>query len=145
MAGGQLDLWGAGGAELRWVSVASPGALGRGPLETDLGALRSEHRVSVVVAVVDDPGDVVARAEDEGIDVRHLAPVPDGLPPAALGRHAAALATDARAGRRAVVLGDDARASVVLAAALVELGATVDEAMAEAGAPSDARKALTGS
>lgn len=131
---GQLDLWGGGGGGgLRWIASEQPGRLGIAPFDIDLAKLRAEHRVSVVVAVIADPAAVVERAADEAIDVRHLRTTDGIIAPSTLGLHAIALAADARAGRRVVVLGDDATAGLVVAAALVELGASVDDAVKTVG------------
>lgn len=147
----QLDLFGAAEAHragapvaLRFVPVDAPGRLGIAALDADPASLRAEHKVSVLVAACADPAPVVERAASvEDVDVRH-ALVSDGrLGSDSLRRHAVALAADARFGRRSVVLADDdAIAALLVASALVELGASVEEAADAVALPSHARAAL---
>ncbi|MBX3269182.1 MAG: ADP-ribosylglycohydrolase family protein [Sandaracinaceae bacterium] len=131
---GQLSLLGADEtapepsrvASARWARHEAPGGLGFGTLEVSAEELAREASIALVIA--ETPG---TWSEVNLLDVRHLA-LP--LDAAALERHVAALAADVRAGRRACVLAaDPTLAPLVVGMALVELGATSEEAVAALG------------
>jgi ADP-ribosylglycohydrolase len=129
---------------VRWVESDGAGRLGRAawprsPRE-DLAHLHGHHRAPVLLAVGDDPAELLDAARELGVDVRHLGSIDDR---ALLDRHAAALANDLRMGRRVVVVSRDAASTaVVIGAALLESGTPLSDVLATLGAQPDERERL---
>lgn len=117
---------------VKWADADGPGRLGCAAwpgsgvdLKEDVAHLSSHHRATVLLAVVDDPSELVEVAAELGLDVRHMTPGGERL-----AQQADALATDLRAGRRTVCVGSDASAvALPVCAALIALGKSEVEAL----------------
>jgi ADP-ribosylglycohydrolase len=121
---------------VRWADAEGPGRLGCAAwpgsgldLQEDVAHLATHHRATVLLAVIDDPSELVRVAAELGLDVRHMTPGGERL-----AQQADALAADLRAGRRTVCVGADASAvALPVVAALIALGKSEAEALAAVG------------